>query len=132
MSMTEIAETLGVSKQVINYTLNSPMGKSKLELLQIQRDLDATSMSSRIKQGADVSLNLLNRIVNGEEEGTSIALRSKVACTLLDRAGYGAITKSVNVAFDGKLTEQDIESLTNRALKNVNGESPIETKAEAV
>jgi hypothetical protein len=117
LSQVQIAEEVGVTLPVVGYTLNSPLGQQKLELLRLQRDLDATSINSRLHSAANRGMDLLESIIEDRDKSATVGLKTKVALELLDRAGYGKIQRTVNMNLEGKLSESDIDELTQRALQ---------------
>ncbi len=111
----DIAKKLDVSAVMVSAVRNSPVVQEKLALMHKSRDADAIDVAKEIKDFAPVALNLLKDIVEGDGDGeqASIGLRGGMAKDLLDRAGHGAIQKSMGLV--GHLTAEDIEGLKKRA-----------------
>jgi hypothetical protein len=117
MRQCDIADELGITPATVNCTLNSPISQARIAELRAARDKEAVDFSARLKEGAGRAIELLDSVMDGELSGTaSIALRSKVATEILDRAGYGKVSRNVNLNLDGKLNQDDIEKLTDNAL----------------
>jgi predicted transcriptional regulator len=118
MRQCDIAEELGITPVCVNYTLKSPIAQLRIAELRAARDREAVDFSARLKNGAGRAIDLLDSVMDGElSEQASLGLRTKAATEILDRAGYAKVTKSINMNLDGKLTENDIQDLTNNALE---------------
>lgn len=115
-SNVEIAEDLGVSKEMVSYTKNSPVVEEKVAIMRGAMDADTLDLGIRIKELAPLALEKVQEAlekgtVNGQElSGTFIV---KTAERHLDRAGYAPVKKFIGVT--GTLTPADIEEIKNRA-----------------
>jgi len=110
-----IAREMGMTTAAIQAIKSSPLIQQRLQVLQGARDLVAVDVSKRIKDLAPKAVDLLERIIEGTEEGATVSLRAKVAMDNLDRAGNPrqSYIKSENLhAF---LSRDDIEEVKKRA-----------------
>ncbi len=111
----DIAKKLDVSATMVSEVRNSPVVQEKLALMHRARDADAIDVAKEIKDFAPVALNILKDVTEatGEFDGASPGLRAKTAESMLDRAGHGAVQKSMGLV--GHLTAEDIEAIKKRA-----------------
>jgi predicted transcriptional regulator len=85
----EIAKLVGVTPQVVSYTLNSQVVKAKLGMMHERRDADAINVTHRIRELAPEALELIEQAVRGDlGDQVTITQRLKEANTILDRAGF--------------------------------------------
>ena len=116
---TEIAERLGVSTAMVNYTRNSPVVKEQIRAMEGARDASTIDIARDIKMKAPKALEVLEQVLNGEPgtigELASPALRVKVASEWLDRAGYPSKGASQNLHLHAHFTADEIEDLKRRA-----------------
>ena len=127
---TFIAEQLGVSTAMVNYTKNSPVVQERLQFLRTARDAKVIDVAAHIKRVAPKSIQLLEQVIEGKGEGADapISLRCRVAMDNLDRAGHTPVKK-----FQGAVshfTSDDIAELKNEALKRV-GQDAIEVSSNS-
>ena len=115
MRPKEIADTLGCTEAMVTYTLNSPLAQAKLEVLRLRRDQQAIDLSERIQEAAAGAFEYLQDVAFGQEKNAAPALRARVCCEILDRAGYSKVQKSIAYNFDKKLTDEDIAAIVERA-----------------
>ena len=108
-----IARDLQVTTQMVRYTKSGRLGQQKLDLLEGARDAGSIDVAQRIQEIAPRALEILEDLMN--DDSTNKGLRARVADSLLDRAGYGAV-KKVAIANTKVLTSNDIEEIKSRAL----------------
>lgn len=117
---TEIAGSMKLSQAQVSNIRNSPIIQDKLAIMKGARDAYTIDIARDIKEFAPKALEVLKRIVNGDDpSGLPIgpALKARVASDLLDRAGYAPI-KSVQVSgVHAHLTLDDIAELKRRAVE---------------
>lgn len=112
----DIAKELGVTEVMVSYTRNSTLGIQQRELLHAREDERVVSLGVRIKEMAPKALDVLEQILdNAGEIPIGPKLQAKVAESILDRAGYGAIQRSRNENVITHLTREDIDELKQRA-----------------
>src|SRR4030042_532855 len=116
MKGTEIADHLGVSSAMVNYTLNSPVVESHVEVMRVARDVDSIVLSKRILEFAPQCLDLLEDVIAGKKNDASIGLRVKTAQDWADRAGLGAVKK--HQVMSAHLSREDLEEIKQRARLN--------------
>jgi len=92
MKNVDIAERLGVTKDMVSYTRNSKIVQDKLKLMHGAKDANTVDLAKKIKEFAPRALKLLEEVVEGTGLGAaaSPALRVKTAENWVDRAGYPA------------------------------------------
>jgi DNA-binding MarR family transcriptional regulator len=113
---TEVAEILGLTNRTVSYTMKSIVFQDYLTKLREKRDESAVDVGVRIKNCAPRALTYLEELVSGNINSENITpnLRVKVCQDILDRAGYGAVTKSMNLELVGKLSYEDLEEAKRR------------------
>ena len=116
MSNVRIAEQLGLSAVGVANILQEPSVKATIRELQDGRNDSVMDISERMKAAAPEALSLITDIMRREQEGVSLPLALKAAESILDRAGYGRVTKNLFVGVTGHLTGDDIEALKQRAI----------------
>jgi hypothetical protein len=109
----DIADDMGYSPVTVSITRNSQIFKDHMAVLEAQRDADSVDVARRIQELAPVALQKLRTIM--DDEDTSKALQTKIAMSLLDRAGHGAITKVTGMVAHAKLTPDDLQAIKERA-----------------
>lgn len=112
----DIAGSLGMTTTRLSIIMNSPAFQQELAKEREKADSNARDVQSRLQALSVDSMSLLEQAIKGingkPKEGISPALQVKVAQDILDRAGYGAVQKSIQVS--GVLTNEDIEALKKR------------------
>lgn len=120
LSNVAIADRMGMTTTQISNIKNSPIVQERLSLLKAERDCKAIDLSKDIMELAPQSLDLLGKVIRGEDLGdgtkATTGLRVKVAESNLDRAGYGAIRRVQTQNEHLFYTKEDIEELKQRAL----------------
>ena len=111
MKQADIARELGVSEVMVSYTLNSPVVKRQLDVMQAARDIDAVDVSKRIQEVAPRALEVLEELL----EDANDAIRFKTATDLLDRAGHAAVKTLRTQSFSVHLDKDDLEEIKQRA-----------------
>ena len=115
MKGTQIAEGLGVSPAMVNYTVNSPIVRDKIEILKGARDAETVELAQRIKDFAPKCLDLLEKVIEEESDvtGASIHLRVRTAQDYADRAGLGAVRR--HQILTGRITPEQLDEIKQRA-----------------
>ena len=89
----EIANELGVTQTWLSTILTQPLMKRRIRALQDERDKDSLDVGKQLDAAALPALEILERTMYKTK---SEKLAVMCAKDLLDRAGHGAINKSVN------------------------------------
>lgn len=89
----EIANELGVTQAWLSTILTQPLMKRRIRALQDERDKDSLDVGKQLDAAALPALEILERTMYKTK---SEKLAVMCAKDLLDRAGHGAINKSVN------------------------------------
>lgn len=116
MKPSVIASELGVGKAVVEYTLQSPLGRYKVTELRTQRDKEASSIAERITAVAGRAMDYLEKVVDGEE-AAHVGLRVKVAGDFLDRAGHAKVSRNMNLNINTGLDEKELSALHEHAIR---------------
>jgi len=107
----EIAEIVGVTPQTVSNIINSELGQSQIEILQGMRDAEAVDVSIMIKKLAPIALSIQQELMLSPDEKSE--LKSRIADSILDRAGHVPISKGVQLTVG--LTSKDIAEIKARA-----------------
>lgn len=92
-SQKEIAEDLCVSQSWISILINQPLLKVKIQALREQRDNDAVNVAKQLDQASIGAVEIVERTMYRTK---SEKLSVQCAQDILDRAGHGKVTKSIN------------------------------------
>ena len=112
----EIAEMTGYTPQTISNIRNSPIVRERVDELMHGADTRMLDIQARVREFEPIALEHLERIILGEVEGVSPALRAKTCENYLARGGHGPVQKLSSVSTS--LSREDIEELKRQA-KNV-------------
>ena len=113
----EIAATLNITPASVSGILRQPATVQYIEELRASRDDSTADVHERIVACADNAVDFLERAVKGKAD-ISPSLQMKAALAILDRAGYPAATKNINVGLQPHLSAADIEEMRQRALSS--------------
>lgn len=112
---TVIAEALNCTPEMVSMVRNSPVVKDHTAIMCGAADADTIDVAKRIQDLAPDALNVLKNILNDEEGKASLALKARVAESLLDRAGHSKIQKVHTL--NTHLTGDQLEAIKRRALE---------------
>lgn len=114
-SQHDIAQDLSMSESRLSIICNSPMFKKEVERLESMRNAGVENIQEQLQEVSPVMLEILERLALYSSKDQ---IKKECAQDLLDRAGYGKITK-----FDGTVThethEQKLARLTGQVGKMV-------------
>ena len=115
-----IARDLGVSEAMVSYTRNSPVVRGKLEIMKGARDAETLDLAKRIRENAPESLRLLEDIISGEVDGTSVPLNMRriEANTMMNRAGFAPVQTIKGAILHGHYTSDEIDDIKKRAVED--------------
>lgn len=111
MKQADIARELGVSEVMVSYTLNSPVVKRQMMVMQAARDVDAVDVAKRIQEVAPKALDVLEELL---ETGND-TIRLRTATDLLDRAGHAAVKTFRTQSLSVHLDKEDLDEIKQRA-----------------
>lgn len=111
MKQADIARELGVSEVMVSYTLNSPVVKRQMMVMQAARDVDAVDVAKRIQEVAPRALDILEELL---ETGND-TIRLRTATDLLDRAGHAAVKTFRTQSLSVHLDKEDLDEIKQRA-----------------
>ena len=115
-----IAKDLKVSEAMVSYTRNSPVVREKLEIMKGARDAETIDLAKRIRENAPQSLRLLEDIISGEVDGTSVPLnmRRQEANMMMNRAGFAPVQTIKGAILHGHYTSEEIDDIKKRAVED--------------
>ena len=118
--VVNIAKDLKVSEAMVSYTKNSPVVREKLEIMKGARDAETIDLAKRIRENAPQSLRLLEDIISGEVDGTSVPLnmRRQEANMMMNRAGFAPIQTIKGAILHGHYTSEEIDDIKKRAVED--------------
>lgn len=111
-----IAKAVGCDPQTVSLVRNSPVVQEHLAIMGGAADADTVDISKRIQELAPQALDVLEEVMNAKEQA-SLALRAKVAESLLDRAGHAAVRTIRSEGIHAHLTSNDLDKIRQRALE---------------
>lgn len=118
MKPGEIAQALGVSKAMIDYTVNGALGKEKLELIRGARDADALDLAEEIKAIGPKAIKRVEEVLDDENASHADALRA--AFGLLDRIPETSPAKRIQASSSSMhFTPEDVKKMRDEVFANV-------------
>ena len=88
---SQICADLGISESRMSIIVNSPLFKLEIKRLEEARDKGVADVRQQLEELSPLALEQVERTMY---QAPSPTLRFKAAESILDRAGYGAISKS--------------------------------------
>lgn len=113
--MQDIAEQMKCTRHHVRYVVNSPMGILMRQDLQQRRDDATVDVTATLARMCPKAVEVMNEVLEGSLDGASLPLRVRVCESILDRAGYGRVTKTQSQSLTASLTAEDIMMLQERA-----------------
>lgn len=113
----DISAKVGLTRQVVDLIINTDVFQQELSILSALRDEETVDIAIEIREKAPKCLRLLDQVVSGTLESSSVApsLRVNVAKDLLDRGGFAAPKVIRTEGFHAHYTRDDIEKIKERA-----------------
>lgn len=108
----QIAELLGVTEVMVNYTVNSGLGQQKLAVMRGEADGSAIELMKELFNLAPVAVEELESIMT--DRSVKASVRARVALGLLDRAGYNPTQK---IAIAKHVDDEVLEAAKRKALE---------------
>lgn len=126
----EIAEKVGCHTQTVSLVRNSKVIKDQLAVMHAAADAKTIDIRREIQELAPVCLDLLKDVVKGDRDGknANIALRTRTAQDILDRAGHGRIQRSE--ALVGHFTADELREIKEDAKAKARENGQIIEEAE--
>jgi hypothetical protein len=110
----EIAQTLGVTTELIRYTLKSPLAQQQVALMRAVLDARAVETAKMITELAPIAAIKLGAIL--VDDAGDKKLQAKVAMDVLDRAGYQPPKEpDQHLHLHGHATLEDLRSIQRLA-----------------
>jgi hypothetical protein len=88
---SEIRMYMGLSESRFSIIINSPLFKYEVARLEAYRDEGVGDVMQTLREVSPLALEVIERTMYGAK---SERLRYDAACTIMDRAGHGAINRS--------------------------------------
>ena len=110
-----VAEALNCTQEMVSMVRNSPVIKDQINLMSGAADADCVDLAKRILDIAPQALEVLEDILKDKHNQASLALRAKVAESILDRAGHSKIQKVQSISTH--LTADQLNNIKIRALE---------------
>lgn len=111
----EIAERLGVSKQMVGYTLNSEIVQKKLAVLRGAAEQDALDLQAEMRSMAPI---LLQKLFNIATQGESETDQRLAASDILDRLPETSKRKTHHHKDEGEVDEEELNEIKRLAKEN--------------
>ena len=132
MKQVEVCKILGLSQSWLSLLIQQPMVKIKIKKLQEARDASALSVGAELDAA---SLPALAKIERTMYNTKSERLGVHCAEAILDRAGYGRVTKSINtntnINATANMTKDEMVRLLAKRLGAIKAESDAHFHAVA-
>ena len=108
----QISAELGVTEQMVSYTLKGNLGVNGIDEALEQREEELKGLAARIKSMSVEALDTLDSLMHNDNTPPSVRL--KAAQDIMDRAGF-APERNVNIrGAIAHLTPQDIAEMKGR------------------
>ena len=104
-----IAEDLRITPQTVSNIQNSAVAQKEIARLRAERDEEVRDVQEHIAEIAPKAVEVLEEML---QENVPHNLRLKAAQDVLDRAGYGAVRRSIEL--HGHLRPEDIDKIRAR------------------
>lgn len=129
---SDIARDLRMSDSRMSIIVNSPLFKREIKRLEEARDSGTIDVTQTLRELSPVALEQVERTMYNRS-GTRLGFDA--ACTILDRAGYGAINKQ-NINLTGQvavkssnMTDEELRSLVEERVKRMQENMDEERRA---
>lgn len=129
----DIAADLNITPTRISTLVNSPVFKKEIKRLEDQRDVGVSDVTRTLREVAPVCLEQVERLMyNAKSE----KVRLSAAQDLLDRAGYGAVNKNLNVNANanvphGTMTDDELKRLILARMQRAETAEEVAAKENA-
>jgi len=115
VGVQEIAAKMGCGRHHVRYVVNSPLGIMMRKELTERMDESVTDVTAKLAALCPKAVELMDGVLDGEYDTASISLRVRVAESILDRTGFGKVTKTQNQNLNASLSAEDILNLQKAA-----------------
>ncbi len=113
---SDIADSLGVSRELVSIVKGSDLGRAYIGELEAERNAYTVDISIQLSDLCPAALQVLKDGVEGRLGGKATDyVRMKAATEILDRAGYGRIHSLKAEVNHGFLTPGSLEAVRQRA-----------------
>lgn len=109
MKPADIAREQGCVVATVLNLRKSTLGKEKLNELSADRDTHAMEMAQTLQHMSDYAIGVLDELLQPD---IAPNIRFAASKDVMDRAGYGAVTRSLNMST--VVTSDDIEAVKRR------------------
>lgn len=108
----QIAEDIGMSESRLSIIINSPLFKLEIKRLEEMRDNDVGDVTQTLRELSPIALEVVERTMH---RSPSPRLRFDAAESILDRAGYGKVSKA-EVRVSGGVVTANLSDIELRKL----------------
>lgn len=116
LTRQEIANIVGCDYQMVRYTLDSRLGRERVDYLRGQLDGKALDLASEMMHLAPAALDVLEQVMF---KSSDERLKLQAAKEILDRAGHGAVQRhKAEVRIIG---DREVAEINRRALERARG-----------
>lgn len=91
MRVHDIARAMGHIPRVVQQVLNGELAREELAKMLPERDAEAADVAEQLAEASKRAVEVLSEMVDDDE--LSAGIRLKASTEVLDRAGYGKVTK---------------------------------------
>ena len=122
----DIANAIGLTQGRLSIICNSPLFKMELQKLADLRDAGVGDIGKTLQEVSPIALEVIERTMLMSR---SDAIRLRAAETILDRAGYGAIQKSLvnvkkSISYEN-MTGNELRQLVKERVERIDQESQV-------
>lgn len=123
MKSVDIAKVLGVTPIMVNYTVNSELGRARIAEIRSLSVADTVDIAKRIQDALPDAIAFLHDTVRAED--VSVGLRIKASTELLDRGGFPRATRVEGKFMTAHLTHDDVEEIKREALERARARGSV-------
>jgi len=116
VSTEEISKRVGLTTVAISGILRNPLARKEINRLHGLRDFSAVDATARLDGLVDRAISVYESVISGEEAVEPMD-RVKVASEILDRTGFGRVSKVEGTHRVHVLTGEDVLEIKAQALE---------------
>ena len=124
LSQGDIAKRLDISESWLSILISQPLMQIQIKKLQEMRDRDALDLVNQMDKASMAAFELVERTMY---QTKSERMGVHCAESILDRAGYGKVTKSIstnmNANIDATMTREELVQLLSQRLGRIKDEA---------
>jgi hypothetical protein len=116
LNVNEIAEKVDMTTASVSHCLNSEIGREVRNELNDSMDVDTIDVKEAMHSLTPRAVHILARTMSDREQNASLALKVKVAESLLDRTGHGKVQTIKGEIRHGYIQKMGVENLKKRGI----------------